>query len=45
VDEKGRPSLGPSYLYGKEIDPLRAYLQSWFNTLPARDASKPEGGN
>ncbi len=44
TDEKGRPSLGPSYLYGKEIDPLRAFLQSWFNTIPARDPSRTEGG-
>lgn len=39
VDDRGRPSLGPSYLYGKEIDPLRAFLQNWFNTLPPRDTS------
>jgi DNA polymerase III epsilon subunit family exonuclease len=44
LDDMGRPSLGPSYLYGKEIDPLRAFLQNWFNSLPARDAAKGEGG-
>lgn len=45
VDDRGRPSLGPSYLYGKEIDPLRAFLQSWFNTLPARESPRSDGGS
>lgn len=31
VDEKGRVVLGPGYLYGREIDPLRAFIAAYCN--------------
>ena len=40
-DRDGRPSLGPSYLYGKEPDPLRAILKAWFDSVTV---SGPGGG-
>lgn len=44
-DEAGRPSLGPSYLYGKETDPLRAFLKLWFDTVAgAPSAPRGDGG-
>ena len=32
--EDGRISLGPSYIYGTETDPLRAFLIGYCNTTP-----------
>jgi DNA polymerase-3 subunit epsilon len=31
VDAEGRISLGPGFVYGKDADPLRSYLASYFN--------------
>jgi DNA polymerase III epsilon subunit family exonuclease len=41
VDADGRVSLGPSYVYGRETDPLRAFLIAYTAT-PPRTATNNE---
>jgi len=42
-DGEGRVSLGPSYLYGREPDPLRAILKAWFDTLATPGTATDRG--
>lgn len=42
-DAEGRVSLGPSYLYGREPDPLRAILKAWFDTVDASRSGSASG--
>jgi DNA polymerase-3 subunit epsilon len=45
VDDAGRVSLGPGYVWGRETDPLRAFLASYASVGGARPAAKaPEPG-
>ncbi|MBP7125176.1 3'-5' exonuclease [Myxococcota bacterium] len=43
-DGEGRVSLGPSYLYGRDPDPLRAVLRAWFDTMEASGKGPGRGG-
>jgi DNA polymerase-3 subunit epsilon len=40
VDERGRVSLGPGYLYGRETDPLRAFLSAYCAANAGRPADQ-----
>ncbi|MBM4396286.1 MAG: 3'-5' exonuclease [Deltaproteobacteria bacterium] len=49
VDEQGRISLGPTYVYGRETDPLRSFLLTYCNataraTASIGDAAAPSAG-
>lgn len=44
VDAEGRVSLGPSYVYGRETDPLRAFLIAYTATPPRTVANSENPG-
>jgi len=39
VDDQGRISLGPTYVYGRETDPLRSFLLTYCNATARATAS------